>query len=168
MALSQRFACALRNGRALEEFQTFQRAMKQLANPIPDLIVVGIDGNCVSFAKRREEILQKTEAAFQNCVVAACPDPHIERWYLADPEAFQQVVGRRPTVTADKCRRDFYKKLLVTSIREAGHLPTLGGVEFAEELALAMDLYRAGKGDGSLKAFLDDLRAKLHILGKQL
>jgi len=27
-------------------------------------------------------------------------------------------------------------------------------------------LYRAGKGDGSLKAFLDDLHAKLRALGK--
>jgi len=154
------------HGRALAEFQAFQRAIRHISDPLPDLIVVGIDGNCTSFVKRREEILQKTKADFQDYVVVACPNPHIERWYLADLQAFQQVVGSRPTVTEDKCQRDFYKKLLVDSIRTASHPPTLGGIEFAKELVDAMDLYRAGKGDGSLKAFLDDLHAKLRALGK--
>lgn len=38
-----------------------------------------------------------------------------------------------------------------------------GGIEFAAELAEAMDLYRAGRADASLRAFLDDLRAALKI-----
>lgn len=32
----------------------------------------------------------------------------------------------------------------------------------APEIVEEMDLYRAGKSDSSLKAFLDDLRAKLN------
>ena len=45
------------------------------------------------------------------------------------------------------------------------HPVTLGGVEFALELVEAMDLYRAGRNDPSLKAFLDDFRAILRRRG---
>ena len=44
------------------------------------------------------------------------------------------------------------------------HVVGVGGIEFAQEIVAGMDLYRAGKNDRSLKAFLDDLRSKLRIL----
>ncbi len=50
------------------------------------------------------------------------------------------------------------------SVQRAGHPATLGGIEFAPELAAVMNLYRAGRNAASLKAFLDDLRAKLRGL----
>ena len=49
------------------------------------------------------------------------------------------------------------------AVREAGHPPTLGGLEFAQELVGAMDLYRASKNDHSLGAFVNDLRGKLRL-----
>jgi hypothetical protein len=91
----------------------------------------------------------------------ACPDPHVERWYLADPASFQVVVGRRPKVGKKKCARDHYKDLLSTAIQQAGYPATLGGIEFAPELVEGMDLYRAKKNDHSLGALLDDLRNQL-------
>ena len=66
-----------------------------------------------------------------------------------------------PSPGRAKCEREYYKSLLTTTIRSAGHPSTLGGTEFAPDLADAMDLYRAGKTDSSLKAFLDDFRAAL-------
>ena len=54
-----------------------------------------------------------------------------------------------------------------TAIQEAGHPQPLGGIEFAAELAEAMDLYRAGRADASLRAFLDDLRAALKTLTRR-
>ena len=59
--------------------------------------------------------------------------------------------------------RTRYCKIGLSSraIAQGGHPATLGGVEFAPELVEAMDLYRAGRNDSSLKAFIDDFRAKL-------
>lgn len=152
--------------RALEEFRLFQRLIQKGEAPAPDFVVVGVDGNCVTFAEKREEIRKETEAAFLNRVVAACPDPHVERWYLADPESFLAVVGQRPAVGRKKCVRDHYKQALADAVRRAGHPPTLGGIEFAAELVAAMDLFRAGRGDRSLRAFVDDLRAQLRQAGR--
>jgi hypothetical protein len=91
-----------------------------------ELVVVGIDGNCTAFNKKRAEIRNATRPSFANRVIAACPDPHVERWYLADPDSFQRVVGSRPRLGRTKCARDHYKNLLVRATREAGHFPTCG------------------------------------------
>ncbi|GIV04393.1 MAG: hypothetical protein KatS3mg015_3223 [Fimbriimonadales bacterium] len=156
-------------GRALQEFRTYQKLVVKgaIAEPRPDLVVVGIDGNCTTFAKKKKKIDDETDPSFAGRVVAACPDPHVERWYLADPESFRQVVGHSPSVGSAKCAREHYKRLLAEAVRQGGYPATLGGIEFATELAQAMDLYRAGKNDASLKAFLDDLRRELRRLKLQ-
>lgn len=150
------------HGRAIEEFRLYQKLVETgVAAPRPDVVIVGIDGNCTTFTKKRQEVSAATQPGFADRVVAACPDPHVERWYLADPDSFETVVGCRPTVAKKKCARDHYKRLLAEAVQNAGHPPTLGGVEFAREIANGMDLYRGGKNDRSFKAFLDDLRSKL-------
>ena len=149
------------HGRAIKEFEYYQHTKDKLEREPGDLVVVAIDGNCSTFAKVREEILKSTIPALIDQLVVACPDPHVERWYLADPKSFEVVVGYRPRITPDKCERDHYKHLLSEAIRKAGHPAPLGGIEFAPELVEEMDLYKAGKSNSSLKAFLDDLRAKL-------
>lgn len=151
------------HGHAIEELKLYQTIVEKgaLRAPHPDLLIVGIDGNCMTFAKKRAEIQAATKASFYDRLVVACPDPHVERWYLADPESFRAVVGFRPGTGKKKCVRDHYKNLLAKAVRGGGHLPLLGGVEFAPELVKAMDLYRAGKEDHSLRAFVGDLRGKL-------
>lgn len=154
------------HGRALAEFKLYQRLVDRgaAAAARPDLLGLGIDGNCTTFVKKRKEIMGATLEGMALPVVAACPDPHIERGYLADPDSFKAVVGNRPTVRRKKCARDYYKQLLADAVRRAGHLPTLGGIEFAREIAAAIDGYRAGKSDRSLKAFVDELRRRLRTL----
>ena len=148
--------------RAFAEFRTYQEVSGFAASGdrSADLVVVGIDGNCSSFAEGRKRILSAATAPFRTRVVPACPDPHVERWYLADLKAFRAVVGRGPTTVLQKCVRSHYKGVLRSAIREAGH-PASDGLEFAAEIAARMDFYRAGRSDASLKAFLDDLRAGL-------
>jgi hypothetical protein len=97
----------------------------------------------------------------RDCMIIACPDPHVERWYMVDPEGFASAVGVQPSVGKRKCKRDIYKALLANTIRQAGLLAPLGGIEFAPELVASMDLYRAGRNDKSLKGFTDDLRRAL-------
>jgi len=111
---------------------------------------------------KRKEIERATIKSFFGKVVAACPDPHVERWFLADPDSFRTVVGYRPVIGRKKCTRGYYKDLLANAIRQGGHPAPLGGVEFAREIVEMMDLYRASTKDRALKAFLDDLRAALH------
>ena len=151
------------HAKALREFDDYQLiAEKGVFDwKAPDLLVVAIDGNCTSFSRMKSRIEGSTRAAFQHMLVSACPDPHVERWFLADPDSFYAVVGYRPDVGPDKCERSHYKRILRESVARGGYHPTLDGIEFASELAEGMDLYRAGRRDPSLKSFLDDLRSRL-------
>ena len=152
--------------RALEEFGTYQSLIEKgaLAHHTPDVIIVVIDGNCSTARKKREEIERAARPSLLGRLVAGCPNPHVERWFLADPDSFHEVVGHRPVVGRGKCERGHYKRLLAEAIRQGNQPATLGGIEFAAELVEAMNLYRAGKGDSSLKAFIDDLRGKLRAV----
>lgn len=154
------------HARAIAELKLYQDLVTKGAagTTYPDLLIVGIDGNCSTFAKARQAIEDATQTPFSDRLVVASPDPHVERWYLADPESFKTVVGQRPIVGKKKCARDHYKRVLAKTVRQAGHPATLGGIEFAPDLVEGMDLYRAGRGDHSLKAFLDGLRGKLRLL----
>lgn len=151
------------HSKALDELSLYQRALLSGVGglAVPDLLVVAIDANCNSFATARREIEERIDDSLRDRAVIACPDPHVERWYLADPNSFAQVVGVAPEIGQRKCERDLYKDKLSQAILRAGHPPTLGGIEFARELVEAMDLYRAGKLESSLKHFVDDAEARL-------
>lgn len=153
-------------GRALSEFRLYGILVeKNMVQSVPaDLVVVGIDGNCTTFNKKRAEIQDAASNAISGRLVVACPDPHVERWYLTDPVSFEQIVGHCPTVGRRKCARDHYKNLLSRAVGKAGHPPTLGGIEFAREIVQNLDWYRAGNTDRSFKVFVDDLRGGLRRL----
>ena len=150
--------------KALEEFKTHQARLltPQWPKPKPDMLVIAIDANCSGWANKRKSIEHVIAPTLKPITVIACPEPHIERWYMADPVSFRQVVGKEPKREARKCDRDRYKSLLANAIVEAGHPQMLGGIEFAQELVEAMDLYRAGKAERSLKATIEKLRDLLN------
>lgn len=125
----------------------------------PDVLVVGIDANCATWHQARRLVVETLAPRLRDRAAVACPDPHIERWFMADPVSFEQVLGRRPKLGARKCERDHYKRILSRTVREAGHPAVLGGLEFAEEIVGAMDLYRAGKSEKSLRHFVDKTKA---------
>jgi len=128
--------------------------------------VVVIDGNCKGWHLMRGQIASAIDQ--QRCAASAigCPDPHIERWYLTDPEGIRTSLGAQVTRETAKCERDRYKRALTEAVENAGHTVTLGGAEFAQEIVDAMDLYEAGKNEPSLGSFIDDLRAALTRLGE--
>ena len=148
--------------RALAEFGAYQTLVEKgaLADRVPDLVVVVIDGNCSPARKKREEIRKATRPRLLDRLVIGSPNPHVERWFLADPDSFHAVVGHRPVVGREKCERAHYKRLLAEAIHRGNQPATLGGIEFAAELVDAMNLYRAGRSDSSLKSFVDDLRGR--------
>lgn len=142
------------HGRAMAELRAFAET-----EPSADLIVAAIDANCSRWAQARSEI-EKVIDRFPRRAIA-CPDPHIERWYLADPEGLKKALGARAALGKRKCKRDYYKQRLASALVNAGHQVTLGGAEFATEIVAAMDLYRAGKNEPSLKHFLEAVRQVL-------
>ncbi len=154
------------HGRVLTELSVYQKSVLKAPSEMkmPDLLFIAIDANCKRLNKARKEIQAKIETPFNDRAIIACPYPHIERWYLADPDTFFKVVGVRPKVGKRKCDRNRYKMILSKAIKDAGHPPTLGGVEFARELVDAMDLYRAGKAENSLKLFLSDTTNRIKSL----
>ena len=147
--------------RVMTAYREYQIVLAKTGAPTADLMIVSIDGNCATFSEARQSVRTKTLDRYEHMLVVACPDPHIERWYLADPKSFQAVVGTRPKVGPEKCLRDHYKGALANAVRRAGHPQTRRGVEFGRELARSMDLFRAGKNAPSLKAFVGDLREGL-------
>jgi hypothetical protein len=152
------------HGRAVSEFRTYQTLLSKGVLAIPGLIVVAIDANCSKPHAKRRQILDVVPDEQQVEIVVACPDPHVERWYMADLASFAQIVGTTPRIKQKKCKRDYYKNALASAIRSAGHPQTLGGLEFAEELAERMNLYDAGRVDRSFASFIDDLRSALRRL----
>jgi len=153
------------HGEAIDEFRLYQRQVGRLRRRgTPDLVVVAIDTNCGSFTETRNAITKATRPGVRDRCVPACPDPHVERWYLADLKGFHRAVGATPSVPKGKCERDLYKRILAQAVVAAEHPATLGGIEFAHEIVEAMDLFRAGKSESSLKHFIDDLRAGLRRL----
>jgi len=127
------------------------------------VLIVGSDGNCNGFSKRKKQLSDATKGEAFPIVITAVPDPHVERWYLLDSMALAQAAGVpvqavAPTV---KCDKGHYKKLLKKAFTEQNLFPPLGGAEYGPLVAKTMDLYAAGIADHSLRDFVDQLRSWL-------
>ena len=144
--------------RVLNELDLYQKMVLRgvAAMSLPDVLVVAADANCHGVAAKKKAIRQRLKRAFKDRTVLAVPDPHIERWYLSDRQAFKEIVGVQPSGERRKCERDRYKRILAQAVRDGGHPAILGGIEFAKELAESMDFYRAGRAEPTLKQFVSD------------
>jgi hypothetical protein len=119
-------------GPMLRELSRFVRDLRAGQQPLPDLLVVGRDGNCQGHAKAKEAV--------------------------AGALGSYGVVGKGCPAPDHKCKKDRYKEQLVRAIRDAGLQPVLGGLEYAEELVQALDLNGVARADPSFGHLLDDLR----------
>ena len=144
------------HGKAATEFRRYLRDLERQGGPPPGLIVVATDANCGGPPAREREF---SAAAAPAPIVRAIPDPHIERWLLLDGAAFKRVFGRGCEAPDSKCERDRYKRLLNEAIHAAGVASSLGGMEFAEDVAHEIDLARAARADRSFARFVDALDA---------
>ncbi len=142
------------HGRVVLELRDYLRDLRGQGSPLPDLIIVATDANCRGLNERKKEMDQTTTPA---PMILAIPDPHIERWLLLDSAAFKTAVGRGCDAPDRKCDRDLYKRRLATAIRAAGIMPSLGGIEFAEDIVQSMDINRAKRADRSFQRFVDPL-----------
>jgi hypothetical protein len=157
-------------GKALGELRRFLRDVHRERSQPFNLMVVAIDSNCQGYSKRRQEIRGIVKrSGYQSPVVCAVPEPHIERWYLADPSGFQKALGSdaAPEVPPYKCERGRYKDALRQAVQRTGIVAPLGGLEYGSAIALALNLYAAGKANAGFKHFVDDVRAVLAPLVQQ-
>jgi hypothetical protein len=155
-------------GKAVNEFSLYQKILKKSFPDIepPDLIVVAVDCNCKGHTSMQRELKSVVDDAYKDRTVLCCPDPHIERWYLADMEAVRTAIGAGSRLPKRKCERALYKNLLAKTVTDAGHPPALGGIEFAEDIVGAMDFYTAGKNDASFHSFIRNFSATFkRVLG---
>ncbi len=149
-------------GRALAEFVLFQRMLRHaIHNRRPDLLVLVVDANCTGWNERRRELQEAIDLGLFPRAVVGVPDPHVERWCIADPLAFQAVVGTPPPPDPGKCERDLYKRLLANALDRA-EIPVLTGpTEIAPDLVEGMDWTTIDRNCPSLAHLVSDLRSQI-------
>lgn len=152
------------HGKALAELKAWQHQAAKGGMRPPDLLVVVIDTNCRGWHAGRQDVLDTIDTTLFQRFVVGCPDPHVERWCIADPVGFALTVGGPPLADPGKCERDLYKRLLRESLERAGQPILTNEMEFAPELVASMNLHRAGKAQPSLRGFIRDLRSGLKAL----
>jgi len=149
---------ATHGSRVRRELEQYLRDIKEKVEPMPDVLVVVIDGNCQKEMQVRKDIqgLTSKYGFPDEWVICAIPDPHIERWYLEDQQALVQVIpNAKPPKLSYKCERDRYKRALVETIRKAGIEPLLGGAEYGDEIAQSLNPSRL---DRSFRNFWNELQ----------
>jgi hypothetical protein len=152
-----------RGGGSLAAFKEFLKEAGRLGHLKADLLVVGMDANCKGFTARRDIVLKAAAKSPYREIIAAIPDPHIERWYLLDIPALSQAAGTPIPAAAPsyKCEKNYYKTLLRQAFLKTGIFPPLGGLEYGPDVAQHMDLCSAGKRDHGLNDFVVKTRAWL-------
>lgn len=125
-----------------------------------DVLVAMVDANSDGWAARRKDLAEVTDGAPYPGIALCIPDPHVEVWCGADPDALRRVleVELPPPPSAGRAR---YKKWLRTAVESAGHLVLGDPMEVALDLIPVMDLYRAGKACPSLRHAIEEMRDAL-------
>lgn len=153
-------------GRALRDMRLFLRDIVSGELASPDLLILTVDADCEANTTRQrvDDLVQ--QAGYNGPLLLAVPDPHIERWYMSDPEALRTVSGSTnlPALPAIRCRKDLFKKALRQIFVSAGINPPLGGTEYGDEIVERMDIFHARSNDGSLDRFFHDAQAVFMML----
>ncbi len=156
-------------GRVITELRKFLRDVQSSRTTSFDILVIAIDGNCQGYLDKRKELQSIVErSGYNDAVVYAIPDPHIERWYLEDAVALAQAIGAdiNPNTPRYKCDRGRYKNALREAFKQASILPPLGGIEYAADIVRALNFYAIGKADAGFKHFEAELRHCLTTLAR--
>jgi hypothetical protein len=117
-----------------------------------------------SWSECRRGLVDAIDAELFPAYAVSCPDPHVERWCFADPQAIHKVLDHPCPADPGKCERDFYKRLLRETILKAGQPTLTSEMEYAPDLVEEMDLFRAGKNQTSLRHFVEEIQSALQRL----
>ena len=150
------------------ELSRFLRQYGRIASVPFDTLIVVQDTDCRGVATIRNEIMDEaSRAEYPGSVIVAAPDPHIEAWFLADPNSLQILLELEglPQVPRGDCERNRYKRELSQLFPNS---PLGGGLEASGRIVESMDLYRAGQNVPSLGTFIDEIRSSLTQLATTL
>lgn len=147
--------------KVLGQLEDFADDVQEGRVRLPEGLVIGVDANCRGFQDRRRAV-QERAGRLGELIVHAIPDPHIERWFLLDGEAFKTAVGKGCKAPDAKCEKERYKRLLNTAVLEAGVQPLLGGLEYAEDIVKDYHIQRVADLDESFGKLVAEFRTWLN------
>jgi len=147
--------------KAIDEFEQFVKGSGDDLWGCADIFVVGFDANRKGVSERRKQlrtITKPLDIALQDPIAFAVPNPHIERWYLEDQQAFNCVFGpgSAPAMPSYKSDKAFYKQILHDAIARTGRDSLLGVSAYGEDVALAVN-FDVLSNDRGFKLFRKDL-----------
>ena len=111
-----------RGGGSIAAFRQFLKDARRRGHLNADLLVVGVDANCKGFTARRDLVMKAAAKSPYGEIIAAIPDPHVERWYLLDVSALSIAAGTPIATSAPayKCEKNHYKTLLRQAFTRTG------------------------------------------------
>ena len=141
-------------GAVKSELTKYARELALLKGQFYDVIIIVKDANC----QRWQDIKRWITSKFKQInTIFAIPEPHIEKWYLIDPSAIKKIIGHGYTTPSGKCDRDYYKQELFKAIRQAGIIPPLGGIEYANDIVDYINIDKMDWGDRSFLSFMSEM-----------
>lgn len=158
---------AATGGKSIQAYRNFLKDIIRKDKHIPfDILIIASDGNCMGYLDKKKQLLgyaEKAKFPRPDILIFAIPDPHVERWYMNDPQGFSKAIGSGalPALPQYKCEKGLYKKVMRDAIASSDVKPQFGGYEYGEKIIEEMDLYQATKADNSLKHFIDDLSSAI-------
>jgi hypothetical protein len=150
------------HGRALASLKSWQRALRSGLQPRGDALLVLIDANSAGWRRMLREIQDSVDQSIYPSVLIGCPDPHVEVWCTADPEAFQSLFSVPVPEAPTRSGRLVYKQWLTDALEQAGVLVlTDDPMDICLDLLPVMDIEKACRNNDSLNYFVAEIRAWL-------
>lgn len=146
------------HGKAITELQAWQQSLVRGGNAGYVLVVL-IDANGAGWGSQHRAVVDAIQSDRFEAVIVGIPDPHVEAWCAADPEALRKATGAVVSAPPARPGRNGYKRWLGDCLEAAGVEILNDPMDIAAELVPHMDLYRAGKQSPSLGLLTADLRA---------
>jgi hypothetical protein len=149
------------HGRAVTALKSRQRALRAGSQPRGDALLVLIDANSTGWRPMLRQIQEAVDTALYPTVIIGCPDPHVEVWCTADPEAFQALFSVPVPHPPPRSGRLVYKQWLSSALEQGGVTVLTDPMAICLDLIPEMDMVKACRNNDSLNHFVSELRALL-------
>jgi hypothetical protein len=149
------------HGRAIHSLKAWQRAVRDGHQPHGDALLVMIDANSTGWRPMLRQIQEAVDPSLYPSVMIACPDPHVEVWCIADPEAFQSLFSAPVPQPPSRSGRLVYKRWLSDALEQAGVPVLTDPMEICLDLLPVMDMVKACRNDDALNHLISEIRAWL-------
>jgi hypothetical protein len=150
------------HGRAIASLKNWQRALRSGQQPRGDALLVLIDANSTGWRPMVRQIQEAVDASLYPTVLVGCPDPHVEVWCTADPEAFQSLFSFPVPQAPARSGRLVYKQWLADALEQAGVIVLADPMSICLDLLPAMDMDKACRNNASLNYLVVQIRAWLN------